>query len=238
MNLLDILIREKDALISGGIYHKLQIEFTYNSNYIEGNKLTHDQTRYIFETKTIDGDGDAVKLDDVFETVNHFRCIDYVIDNAKKFLTEDFIKTLHMILKSNTSDSYKDWFAVGDYKKYPNDVGGVNTVCPEDVSMHMKRLINDYNSIQNKTFEDLIDFHYNFESIHSFQDGNGRVGRLVLLKECLKENIVPFIIGEDLKYFYYRGLSKYNEEKGYLIDTCLTAQDKFKKYLDYFRIQY
>ncbi len=237
MNLLEILKKEKDAKISGGIYNKLQIEFTYHSNRIEGNKLSHEQTRYIFETNTLGVDGE-VNVDDVFEAVNHFRCIDFVIDNAEEILSEDMIKELHRILKSNTSDEKQSWFAVGEYKKMPNEVGGNITTAPENVAGEINKLIKNYNLISNKKFEDLIDFHYKFESIHPFQDGNGRVGRLILLKEALKNNIVPFIIDEDLKYFYYRGLAKYNEEKGYLIDTCLTAQDKFKKYLDYFRIEY
>lgn len=237
MTLLEILRAEKAKKISGGIYHKLQIEFTYNSNHIEGSKLSHDQTRYIFETNTL-GVDQVISLDDVIETANHFRCVDYVIDHAMDALNQNFIKALHKLLKAGTSKADEDWFAVGDYKRVPNEVGGRETTAPEDVEKEMQKLLEAYACIPEKSFEDLVDFHYRFESIHPFQDGNGRVGRLILLKEALKENIVPFIIDEDLKYFYYRGLANYKDEKGYLIDTCLTAQDKFKKYLDYFRIKY
>lgn len=237
-NLLEVLKAEKASKISGGIYHKIQVELTYNSNHIEGSKLTHDQTRYIFETNTIGITDSAVNIDDIVETANHFKCIDTVIDNAAKPLSETFIKRLHLTLKNGTSDSRKDWFVVGDYKKYPNEVGGKITVLPEKVPESIKLLISKYNKIKDKTFNDIIRFHYEFECIHPFQDGNGRIGRLILFKECLKHNIVPFIIDENLKMFYYRGLSEWQNEKGYLIDTCLTAQDKFKKYLDYFRIPY
>lgn len=237
-NLLEVLKAEKASKISGGIYHKIQVELTYNSNHIEGSKLTHDQTRYIFETNTIGITDSAVNIDDIVETANHFKCIDTVIDNAAKPLSETFIKQLHLTLKNGTSDSRKDWFVVGDYKKYPNEVGGKITVLPEKVPESIKLLISEYNKIKDKTFNDIIRFHYEFECIHPFQDGNGRIGRLILFKECLKHNIVPFIIDENLKMFYYRGLSEWQNEKGYLIDTCLTAQDKFKKYLDYFRIPY
>lgn len=237
-NLLEVLKAEKASKISGGIYHKIQVELTYNSNHIEGSKLTHDQTRYIFETNTIGITDSAVNIDDIVETANHFKCIDTVIDNAAKPLSETFIKQLHLTLKNGTSDSRKDWFVVGDYKKYPNEVGGKITVLPEKVPESIKLLISEYNKIKDKTFNDIIRFHYEFEGIHPFQDGNGRIGRLILFKECLKHNIVPFIIDENLKMFYYRGLSEWQNEKGYLIDTCLTAQDKFKKYLDYFRIPY
>lgn len=236
--LLEVLKAEKASKIKGGIYHKIQVELTYNSNHIEGNKLTHDQTRYIFETNTIGITDSAVNIDDIVETANHFKCIDTVIDNAAKPLSETFIKQLHLTLKNGTSDSRKDWFVVGDYKKYPNEVGGKITVLPEKVPESIKLLISEYNKIKDKTFNDIIRFHYEFECIHPFQDGNGRIGRLILFKECLKNNIVPFIIDENLKMFYYRGLSEWQNEKGYLIDTCLTAQDKFKKYLDYFRIPY
>ena len=237
-NLLEVLKAEKASKISGGIYHKIQVELTYNSNHIEGSKLTHDQTRYIFETNTIGITDSAVNIDDIVETANHFKCIDTVIDNAAKPLSETFIKQLHLTLKNGTSDSRKDWFVVGDYKKYPNEVGGKITVLPEKVPESIKLLISEYNKIKDKTFNDIIRFHYEFECIHPFQDGNGRIGRLILFKECLKNNIVPFIIDENLKMFYYRGLNEWKSEKGYLIDTCLTAQDKFKKYLDYFRIPY
>lgn len=237
-NLLEVLKSEKASKIKGGIYHKIQVELTYNSNHIEGSKLTHDQTRYIFETNTIGITDSAVNIDDIVETANHFKCIDTVIDNAAKPLSETFIKQLHLTLKNGTSDSRKDWFVVGDYKKYPNEVGGKITVLPEKVPESIKLLISEYNKIKDKTFNDIIRFHYEFECIHPFQDGNGRIGRLILFKECLKNNIVPFIIDENLKMFYYRGLNEWKSEKGYLIDTCLTAQDKFKKYLEYFRIPY
>lgn len=237
-NLLEVLKAEKASKISGGIYHKIQVELTYNSNHIEGSKLTHDQTRYIYETNTIGFTDSTINVDDIVETANHFKCIDMVIDKAAKPLSETFIKQLHLTLKNGTSDSRKDWFAVGDYKKYPNEVGGKITTPPEEVNDKIKALISAYNKTDNKSFDDLISFHYEFERIHPFQDGNGRIGRLILFKECLKHNIVPFIIDENLKMFYYRGLSEWQNEKGYLIDTCLTAQDKFKKYLDYFRIPY
>lgn len=236
--LLDILQREKNASLSGGIYHKVQIELTYNSNHIEGSRLTHDQTRYIFETNTIGMDSSNVNVDDVVEAANHFRCIDLVIENAKSLLSESFIKELHRTLKNGTSDSRKAWFVVGDYKRLPNEVGGRDTALPENVAFEMKSLISSYNAERNKTFEEILDFHHRFERIHPFQDGNGRVGRLILFKECLRNGIVPFIIDEELKMFYYRGLSEWQRERGFLIDTCLAAQDKFKKYLDYFKIQY
>lgn len=237
-SLLEVLKAEKASKIKGGIYHKIQVELTYNSNHIEGSKLSHEQTRYIFETNTIGITDSTVNVDDIVETANHFKCIDMVIDNAAKPLSETFIKQLHSTLKNGTSDSRKDWFAVGDYKKFPNEVGGKITVLPEKVPESIKLLISEYNKIKGKTFNDIIRFHYEFECIHPFQDGNGRIGRLILFKECLKNNIVPFIIDENIKLFYYRGLSEWNSEQGYLIDTCLTAQDKFKKYLDYFRIPY
>ena len=236
--LLSILQEEKRTKYAGGIYHKTQIDLTYNSNHIEGSRLTHDQTRYIFETNTIGVENEVLNVDDVIETANHFRCIDMIIDNAKAVLTEKFIKELHLILKSGTSDSRKDWFAVGDYKKIPNEVGGMDTALPEEVADKMKTLLTEYNGKEEKNFEDILDFHVKFERIHPFQDGNGRVGRLIMFKECLKYNIVPFIIEDNLKMFYYRGLKEWNNEKGYLTDTCLTAQDKYKAYLDYFRIAY
>lgn len=238
VTLLDILKEQKASRQSGGIYHKTQIELTYNSNHMEGSRLTHDQTRYIFETNTIGVANEALNVDDVVETVNHFRCIDLIIDHAKAALTEKFIKELHLILKNGTSDSRKDWFAVGDYKKLPNEVGGRETALPEEVADQMKALLKTYNEKAEKTLEDILEFHVNFERIHPFQDGNGRVGRLILFKECLKYNIVPFIIEDDLKLFYYRGLKEWDNEKGYLTDTCLTAQDRYKAYLDYFRIEY
>lgn len=237
-NLLERLRAEKKASVKGGIYHKIQIELTYNSNHIEGSKLTHDQTRYIFETNTIGAENDALNVDDIIETANHFKCIDMVIDNATYRLTEKFIKELHFTLKSGTSDSRKNWFNVGEYKKLPNEVGGKETAKPEDTANKIKTILKDYNQKDEHTLEEIIDFHYRFETIHPFQDGNGRVGRLIMFKECLKNNIVPFIIDEDLKMFYYRGLSEWNTEKGYLTDTCLAAQDKFKKYLEYFKVPY
>ena len=238
VTLLDVLKEQKASRQSGGIYHKTQIELTYNSNHMEGSRLTHDQTRYIFETNTIGVENEVLNVDDVVETVNHFRCIDLVIDHAKAALTEKFIKELHLILKNGTSDSRKEWFAVGDYKKLPNEVGGRETALPEEVANQMKALLKTYNEKAEKTLEDILEFHVNFERIHPFQDGNGRVGRLILFKECLKYNIVPFIIEDDLKLFYYRGLKEWDNEKGYLTDTCLTAQDRYKAYLDYFRIEY
>ena len=236
--LLSILQEEKRTKYAGGIYHKTQIDLTYNSNRIEGSRLTHDQTRYIFETNTIGVEKEVLNVDDVIETANHFRCIDMIIDHAKAALTEKFIKELHLVLKNGTSDSRKDWFAVGDYKKIPNEVGGMDTALPKEVADKMKALLSDYNAVSKKTLDDILDFHVRFERIHPFQDGNGRVGRLIMFKECLKYNIVPFIIEENLKLFYYRSLKEWYNEKGYLTDTCLTAQDKYKAYLDYFRIPY
>ena len=238
VTLLNILQEQKASKYSGGIYYKTQIDLTYNSNHIEGSRLTHDQTRYIFETNTICAENEVLNVDDVIETANHFSCIDMIIDNAKGALTEKFIKELHRTLKTGTSDSRKDWFAVGDYKKLPNEVGGMETALPEEVADKMKALLTEYNGKDEKTFEDILDFHVKFERLHPFQDGNGRVGRLIMFKECLKYNIVPFIIEDNLKMFYYRGLKEWDNEKGYLTDTCLTAQDKYKAYLDYFRIAY
>lgn len=236
--LLDILKEERSAKRTGGIYHKIQIDLTYNSNHMEGSRLTHDQTRYIYETNTIGLMGESVNVDDVIETANHFRCVDLVIDAAKAPLTEKFIKELHAALKAGTTDSRQSWFAVGDYKTMPNEVGGMETALPEETADRMRDLLAEYNSGHAKTLHDLIDFHVRFERIHPFQDGNGRVGRLILFKECLKYGIVPFIIEDDLKLFYYRGLKEWGHENGYLTDTILTAQDRFKKYLDYFRIRY
>ena len=236
--LLGILQEQKASKYSGGIYHKTQIDLTYNSNHMEGSRLTYDQTRYIFETNTIGVGSEVLNVDDVIETVNHFRCVDMVIDHARAALTEKFIKELHLTLKSGTSDSRKDWFAVGDYKKLPNEVGGKDTALPEEVADKMKALLAAYHTKKEKTLEDILDFHVKFERIHPFQDGNGRVGRLIMFKECLKYKIVPFIIEDNLKMFYYRGLKEWDHEKGYLTDTCLTAQDRYKAYLDYFRIPY
>lgn len=236
--LSDVLKAEKAAKLHGGIYHKIQIDLTFNSNHIEGSRLSHDQTRLIFETSTIGITDKAVKVDDIVETANHFKCIDMLIDCVKNELSEAFIKKLHFVLKNGTSDSRLDWFAVGEYKKIPNEVGGKETVLPENVGKEMKKLLSEYNGKKTKTFDDLLDFHYRFESIHPFQDGNGRIGRLILFKECLRSGIVPFIIEDDIKAFYYRGLNEWKTEPGFLRDTCLSAQDRFKKYLDYFRIEY
>lgn len=236
--LLNHLKEQKEMQLKGGIYHRTQIDLTYNSNRIEGSKLTYDQTRYIFETNTIGVSKENVNVDDIIETTNHFRCIDLIIDKAKAKLTESFIKELHYILKSGTSDSRKDWFNVGEYKKLPNEVGGNGTTHPKEVAIKMKALLSDYHNIQKKTFEDIINFHYQFEIIHPFQDGNGRVGRLIMFKECLANNIVPFIIAEDLKLFYYRGLQEWTNIQEYLLDTCLSAQDNYKAILDYFEIEF
>lgn len=236
--LADVLKKEKAVRLSGGIYHKIQIDLTYNSNHIEGSCLTHDQTRYIFETNTIGVTEGAMKVDDIMETANHFKCIDMVIDSLSYAPSEAFIKQLHAVLKGGTSDSRLDWFAVGEYKKFPNEVGGKETAQPDHVACEMRKLLTEYNAISEKSFDDLLEFHYRFESIHPFQDGNGRIGRLLLFKECLRHNIVPFIISDDLKIYYYRGLREWRNEKGYLRDACLTAQDRFKKVLDYFRIEY
>lgn len=236
--LLNHLKEQKNMKLKGGIYHRTQIDLTYNSNRIEGSKLTHDQTRYIFETNTIGASKESINVDDIIETTNHFRCIDLIIDKANAKLTESFIKQLHFLLKSGTSDSSKDWFNVGEYKKLPNEVGGNETCPPKQVATKMKELLANYNSIKKKTFEDIVNFHYQFEIIHPFQDGNGRVGRLILFKECLANNSVPFIIDEDLKLFYYRGLQEWTRVREYLLDTCLTAQDNYKTILNYFEIAF
>lgn len=237
-----IALREQQQMrIKGGIYHRTQIDMTYNSNHIEGSRLTHQQTRYIFETNTIgfeEENGLCLYVDDIIETTNHFRCIDLIIARAEETLTESFIKELHSILKNGTSDSTKEWFAVGEYKRLPNEVGGNETVLPENVHNEMKTLLKEYNSKKQKRFEDILDFHQKFENIHPFQDGNGRIGRLIMFKECLANGFVPFIITEELKMFYYRGLREWTHLKGYLLDTCLTAQDNYKSLLDYFRIEY
>lgn len=237
----DILTRlklEKESGVPGGIYHKVQIELTYNSNHIEGSRLSHDQTRYIFETNTIGIQDEVLNVDDVIETANHFRCIDQIIELANYQLSESFIKQLHLLLKSGTSDSRKPWFAVGDYKRLENEVGGNPTTHPTDVSKEMKKLLKKYNKNKNKSLREIIEFHYEFEMIHPFQDGNGRIGRLIMFKECLRNGITPFIIEDDIKEFYYRGLKEWKQEQGYLIDTCLTAQDRFKVYMDYFGLEY
>lgn len=234
--LLQILREQKSSKLKGSIYHRIQIDLTYNSNHIEGSKLTHDQTRYIYETNTIGITSDAINVDDILETVNHFRCIDFIIDHAEERLTEDMIKQIHQLLKSGTSDSRKDWFAVGDYKRLPNEVGGMETCSPENVHRQMKALLSEYNGKKHKSFNDILDFHVRFEQIHPFQDGNGRVGRLLMFKECLANHIVPFIITDDLKLFYYRGLREWGHVDGFLTDTCLTAQDQFKALLEHLRI--
>ena len=237
-DLLSRLKIEKESGMTGGIYHKIQIELTYNSNHIEGSRLTKDQTRYIFETNTIGVSDSSVNVDDIIETANHFRCIDLVIDQAKYVLTEGFIKQLHLTLKNGTSDSHKTWFAVGAYKRLENEVGGIQTAKPEEVPQKMKELLKAYNQTKKKSLDELLQFHYDFERIHPFQDGNGRVGRLILFKECLRNDIVPFIIEDDIKEFYYRGLQEWKSEKGYLRDTCLTARDRFRKYMEYFGIKH
>lgn len=236
--LLKTLREQKDGKIKGGIYHRTQIDLTYNSNHIEGSRLTHDQTIYIFETNTIGATKESIGIDDIIETTNHFRLIDTIIDRCEEKISEGFIKDLHRILKSGTSDSRKPWFKVGEYKHLPNEVGGNETTPPENVHKEMSQLIKEYNSKKIKCLEDILDFHQKFESIHPFQDGNGRVGRLIMFKECLANKIVPFIITEELKLFYYRGLKEWNHIKGYLTDTCLSAQDNYKALLNYFRIKY
>lgn len=234
--LLQTLRDEKNIRMPGGLYHELQVRMTYNSNHIEGSKLSEDQTRLIFETNTVDV-GEGIPVDDIIETVNHFRAIDYVIDVAEEPLTESIVKELHRILKQSTKDSTLSWFAVGDYKKRPNVVGGRETVKPKDVPVRMKALLDDYAALPTVTVNDIIRFHYSFERIHPFQDGNGRVGRLVALKECLRYGIVPFIIEDSKKMFYYRGLSEWEQEPGYLTDTCLDGQDTFRKLMAMFDIR-
>lgn len=236
--LLNHLKEQKAMKLKGGIYHRTQIDLTYNSNRIEGSKLTHDETRHIFDTNTIGASRESVNVDDIIETTSHFRCIDLIIDKAKYKLSESLIKELHFLLKSGTSDSRKDWFNVGEYKKLPNEVGGNETCHPKEVATKMKALLTHYHSIEKKTFEDIINFHYQFEIIHPFQDGNGRIGRLIMFKECLANNIVPFIIDEDLKLFYYKGLQEWTNVREYMLDTCLTAQDNYKAILQYFEISF
>lgn len=226
--LLATLREQKEMRLKGSIYHRTQIDLTYNSNHIEGSRLTHDQTRYIYETNTIGVTGEAINVDDIVETVNHFRCIDYIIDHAEEKLTEGLVKQLHLILKTGTTDSKKDRFMVGDYKRLPNEVGGIETCPPKEVHQQMKALLSEYNAIKRKSLEDILDFHVRFEAIHPFQDGNGRVGRLIMFKECLANHIIPFIITGELKFYYYRGLREWGHVNGYLTDTCLTAQDQYK----------
>lgn len=236
--LLAALQEQKKCQLKGGIYHRTQIDLAYSSNHIEGSRLTHEQTRYIYETNTIGITDEAVRVDDIIETTNHFRCFDYIIDNARQPLSEDVIKHLHLMLKTGTTDAQKSWFAVGDYKRLPNEVGGKETTPPEQVGQAIRDLLQAYLAKPRVSIEDIIDFHQRFECIHPFQDGNGRVGRLILFKECLNHGIVPFIITDELKVYYYRGLNEWRRTPGYLTDTCLTAQDYYKRLLDYFRIAY
>ncbi|HEM6179509.1 TPA: Fic family protein [Streptococcus suis] len=232
------LVREKENRNKGGLYHKVQIELAFNSNHIEGSQLTHDQTRYIYETNTIGfEENSTIKVDDIIETTNHFTAFDFLLDSFQDDLNETWIKDIHAILKRGTSVSRKSWFQVGDYKLYPNEVGGRETTLPEYVESDMQELLRNYHALSPTSFEDILDFHVRFERIHPFQDGNGRVGRLILFKECLKHGHVPFIIGGDMKYFYYRGLAEWGEQNGFLLDTCLAAQDRFKQYLEYFRVE-
>jgi Fic family protein len=233
--LLKLFREEKGMKLKGGLYHQTQVKLAYNSNRIEGSKLSEDQTRYIYETNTIATEKEeAASIDDIIETINHFQCFDYMLDIADQKLSEDIIKDFHRILKNNTSDSRKEWFNVGDYKKKPNMIGDQKTVAPSKVKGEMAKLLINYNQISQITFEDIIEFHYNFESIHPFQDGNGRVGRMIIFKECLKNGIDPFIIDEQHKFFYYRGLKEFSEDRGYLIDTCFSAQERYKELLEYF----
>ncbi len=238
MPLLAILQEQKRSGVRGGIYHRTQIDLTYNSNHIEGSRLTHDQTRYIFETNTIGVEGETIRVDDIIETINHFRCIDLIIDRAEERLSEGLIKELHSMLKQGTSDSFKEWFMIGDYKRLPNEVGSNETTPPNEVRSAMRLLLKEYNAIKQKSLDDILDMHQRFEAIHPFQDGNGRVGRLLMFKECLANGIVPFVITDELKMFYYRGLQQWPRVREYLRDTCLTAQDNYKRLLDYFRIEY
>ena len=235
--LLARLREEKETKLKGGIYHRTQIDLTYNSNHIEGSRLTKEQTRFIFETNTLGITDENTRIDDIMETVNHFRCIDFIIDHATDKITEPLIKQIHLILKTNTSDSQKPWFAVGDYKRLANEVGDQETVPPKEVHKHMKALLTGYNALKKVDLDDIIDFHVQFERIHPFQDGNGRVGRLILFWQCLQNGIVPFIITEELRLFYYRGIQNWGETNGYLRDTCLTAQDNYTALLDYFKIK-
>lgn len=236
--LLSRLREEKASKLKGGIYHRTQIDLTYNSNHIEGSRLTKEQTRYIFETNTLGITTENTCIDDIIETVNHFRCIDYIIDHATDRITEAHIKQLHLLLKTNTSDNQKDWFAVGEYKRLANEVGGEETAKPEEVHKRMKVLVAEYNGLKQVAFDDILNFHVQLERIHPFQDGNGRVGRLLMFWQCLQSGVVPFIITEELRLYYYRGIQNWGDLNGYLRDTCLTAQDHYKVLLDYFRIKY
>lgn len=236
--LLTTLREQKESKLKGGIYHRTQVELTYSSNHIEGNRLTKDQTRFIFETNTLGFASKNTNVDDIIETVNHFRCIDFVIDHAHEKITESHIKQLHSILKESTSDSRKSWFAVGAYKRFPNEIGFEETTLPEDVHSRVKTLLAAYNALKEVKFDDILDFHVQFERIHPFQDGNGRVGRLLMFWQCLKSGIVPFIITENLRLYYYRGIQNWGKHNAFLRDTCLSAQDDYKALLDYFRIKY
>ena len=236
--LLVALREQKESKLKGGIYHRVQIDLTYNSNHIEGSRLTKEQTRYIFETNTIGITTEVTRIDDIMETVNHFRCIDYVIDHATDKITETHIKLLHLLLKTNTSNSRKAWFAVGDYKRLANAVGEEETAHPKEVHKKMKALLAEYNAKKQQTIDDILDFHVQFERIHPFQDGNGRIGRLLMFWQCLQHAVVPFVITEELRLFYYRGIQNWGKINGYLRDTCLTAQDNFKDLLNYFKIKY
>ncbi|MBQ5389239.1 MAG: Fic family protein [Paludibacteraceae bacterium] len=236
--LLQQLRIEKSSRLQGGIYHRTQIDLTYTSNHIEGSRLTKEQTRYIFETNTLGVTTENTRIDDIMETVNHFRCIDYVIDHATDKLTETHIKHLHQLLKTNTSDSQKEWFAVGDYKKLANEVGGEETTDPKEVHKEMKQLLVEYNQLKQVSLDDVLNFHVQFERIHPFQDGNGRIGRLLIFWQCLQNNIIPFIITEDLRLYYYRGIQNWDRINGFLTDTCLTAQDYYKEHLQYFKIKF
>ena len=235
MKLSTYLKEEKDAKRKGGLYHKTQVNLAYNSNRIEGGKLTEEQTRYIFETRTIGfKDQEAVPVDDIIETSNHFVAFDYLLDTIDTPITDVLIKELHRILKSSTSDATKKWFNIGEWKKLPNEVGGIETTLPQDVETEIEKLNKRYNSLPEIVFENIVEYHYRFEKIHPFQDGNGRVGRLIMFRECLRNNIIPFIIDDDYKQFYYRGLKEFENIKGYLIDTCLSAQDTYKVWVKYF----
>lgn len=234
--LLTALQEQQKARLHGNIYHRTQIELTYNSNHMEGSRLTHEQTRFIFETNTIGVERESLNIDDIIETCNHFRCIDMIIERAEERLSEALIWELHRTLKSGTSDARKEWFAVGEYKKLPNEVGGMDTTEPEDVARFMKQLIRGYNGIRHKKLDDILHFHHRFECIHPFQDGNGQIGRLIMFKECLANDIIPFIITDNLKSFYYRGLQFWLDIPGYLRDTCLTAQDDYRRMMKKYRI--
>ena len=235
MKLVTYLKEEKGAKRKGGLYHKTQIDLAYNSNRIEGSKLTEEQTRYIFETRTIGfKDQEAVPIDDIIETSNHFVAFDYLLDTADIPFSNALIKKFHSILKSSTSDAAKEWFKVGKWKGLPNEVGGAATTLPHNIESEMDELHDWYHSIPEIEFENIVEYHYRFEKIHPFQDGNGRVGRLIMFRECLRNNIIPFIIDNNHKQFYYRGLKEFANVRGYLIDTCLSAQDTYTDWVKYF----